>query len=105
MPRETSEANEVDRIVTRLLVILLTCWHETGFGHIQVKSERIKGGQIAVTIMGSTHYRYVINNEDLQNCINNEDLQNWLMEEKKSNYATSEYQISTQLNKHHQTTE
>ncbi|MEH2136061.1 hypothetical protein [Nostoc sp.] len=96
MPRETSEANEVDRIVTRLLVILLTCWHETGFGHIEVKSERIKRGQIVVTIMGSTHYRYVINNEDLQN---------WLMDEKKSNYATSEFQILTQLNKYHQTTE
>ncbi|MEH2074876.1 MAG: hypothetical protein V7K57_10865 [Nostoc sp.] len=96
MPRETSEANEVDRIVTRLLVILLTCWHETGFGHIEIKSERIKRGQIVVTIMGSTHYRYVINNEDLQN---------WLMDEKKSNYATSEYKISIQLNKYQQTTE
>ncbi|AVH66906.1 MULTISPECIES: hypothetical protein [unclassified Nostoc] len=96
MPRETSEANEVDRIVTRLLVILLTCWHETGFGHIEVKSERIKRGQIVVTIMGSTHYRYVINNEDLQN---------WLMDEKKSNYATSEFQILTQLNKYQQKTE
>lgn len=96
MPRETSEANEVDRIMTRLRVILLTCWHETGFGHIEVKSERIKRGQIVVTIMGSTHYRYVINNEDLQN---------WLMDEKKSDYATSESQISIQLNKHHQTTE
>ncbi|MCL6750249.1 hypothetical protein KBT16_04345 [Nostoc sp. CCCryo 231-06] len=96
MPRETSEANEVDRIVTQLLVILLTCWHETGFGHIEVKSERIKRGQIVVTIMGSTHYRYVINNEDLQN---------WLMDEKKSDYATSEAQILTQLNKYQQTTE
>jgi hypothetical protein len=96
MPRETSEANEVDRIVTRLLVILLTCWHDTGFGHIQVKSERIKRGQIVVTIMGSTHYRYVINNEDLQN---------WFMDEENSNYATSESKISTQLNNHHQTTE
>ncbi|MBN4003712.1 hypothetical protein [Nostoc sp. LPT] len=96
MPRETSEANEVDRIVTRLLVILLTCWHETGFGHIEVKSERIKRGQIVVTIMGSTHYRYVINNEDLQN---------WLMEENKSDYATSESQILTQLNKYQQKTE
>ncbi|MEH1795120.1 MULTISPECIES: hypothetical protein [unclassified Nostoc] len=96
MPRETSEANEVDRIVTRLLVILLTCWHETGFGHIEIKSERIKRGQIVVTIMGSTHYRYVINNEDLQK---------WLMDEKKSNYSTSEFQILTQLNKYQQTTE
>lgn len=96
MPRETSEANEVDRIVTRLLVILVTCWHETGFGHIEVKSERIKHGQIAVTIMGSTHYRYVINNDDLQN---------WLMNQKKSNHAESEYQISIKLNNHHQTIE
>ncbi|BAY19978.1 hypothetical protein NIES21_58480 (plasmid) [Anabaenopsis circularis NIES-21] len=96
MPRETSEANEVDRILTRLLVILITCWHETGFGHVEVKSERIKRGQIAVTIMGSTHYRYVINNDDLQN---------WLMNEKKLNQTESEYQISTQLNNHHQTIE
>jgi hypothetical protein len=46
--------------------------------------------------MGSTHYRYVINNEDLQN---------WFMDEENSNYATSESKISTQLNNHHQTTE
>ncbi len=92
MPGETSEANEVDRIVTRLREILLKCWHETGFGHIEIKSERIKRDRIAVTIMGSTHYRYVISQEELQK---------WWIEEQKSSHSKIEYEISTQLNNHY----
>lgn len=94
MPGETSDANEVDKIVTRLLVILLNCWHETGFGHIEIKSERIKRDRIAVTIMGSTHYRYVISKEDLQN---------WWTGEEELSHATIEYENSTQLNNHYKT--
>ncbi|BAY13559.1 hypothetical protein [Calothrix sp. NIES-2098] len=91
MPGETSQANEVDKIVTRLLVILLSCWHDTGYGHIEIKSERIKRDLIAVTIMGSTHYRFVISKEDLQN---------WWREEEESSHGTTEYEIFTQLNNH-----
>ncbi|MDZ7960586.1 MAG: hypothetical protein RMY34_22340 [Aulosira sp. DedQUE10] len=94
MPGETSQANEVDRMVTRLLVILLSCWHETGFGHIEIKSERIKRDLIAVTIMGSTHYRYVISKEDLQN---------WWIEEEEPSHSTTEYEISRQSNNHYKT--
>jgi 6-phosphofructokinase len=94
MPGETSDANEVDKIVTRLLVILLDCWRETGFGHIEIKSERIKRDRIAVTIMGSTHYRFVISKEELQN---------WWIGEENLSHATIEYENSTQLNNHYKT--
>ncbi len=96
MPGETSEANEVDRIVTQLLAILLDCWHETGFGHIEIKSERIKRDRIAVTIMGSTYYRYVISKEDLQN---------WWKEKEELSHSTTQYEISEQFNNCHYTTE
>ncbi|MBD2209784.1 hypothetical protein H6G27_07830 [Nostoc linckia FACHB-104] len=94
MPGETSQANEVDKMVTRLLVILLSCWHETGFGHIEIKSERIKRDLIAVTIMGSTHYRYVISKEDLES---------WWVEEEEASHSTTEYEISKQLNNYSKT--
>jgi hypothetical protein len=94
MPGETSQANEVDKMVTRLLVILLSCWHETGFGHVEIKSERIKRDLIAVTIMGSTHYRFVISKEDLRN---------WWIEEDEASHDTTEYEISKQLNNRYTT--
>ncbi|EHC08719.1 hypothetical protein [Fischerella thermalis] len=66
MPKESNELNEVDKLLVQLLVILIGSWQETGFGRIEIQSEKIKHDRIAVTILGSTHYRYVISDEDLK---------------------------------------
>lgn len=45
---------------------LLPCWSTTGFGQITIESERIEGGKIRVIIKGSTHYRFVITEQEIQ---------------------------------------
>jgi len=45
--------------------LLLQTWQETGFGHLEVDSERINNDKIRVIIRGSTHYRYVIRENDV----------------------------------------
>ena len=58
--------NEIDNLVHRLSEILAHSWQETGFGRIEIRSERVKHNRIAVTILGYTHYRYVFSDEDVQ---------------------------------------
>ena len=45
--------------------ILLQTWKETGFGHLEIDSERIRQDKIQVIIRGSTHYRYVVSDEEV----------------------------------------
>ncbi|WP_256678183.1 hypothetical protein [Fischerella major] len=42
MPKESNELNEVDKLLVQLLVILIGSWQETGFGRIEIQSEKIK---------------------------------------------------------------
>ena len=58
--------NEIDNLVDCLLGIMTHSWQETGFGRIEIQSERVKHNRIAVTILGYTHYRYVFSDEDVQ---------------------------------------
>ena len=58
--------NEIDSLVYHLSKILAHSWKETGFGRIEIRSERIKHNRIAVTILGYTHYRYIFSDEDVQ---------------------------------------
>ncbi|MFW6296366.1 MAG: hypothetical protein ACOC04_04165 [Halothece sp.] len=46
--------------------ILLETWKETGFGHIEIESERISKDKIRVILRGSTHYRFVITQDEVE---------------------------------------
>ncbi len=61
-----SSTPNIDEFLQRLEIILLQTWSETGFGHIEVSSERFKEDKIRVILQGSTHYRYVITNQEVE---------------------------------------
>ncbi|AFZ11544.1 hypothetical protein Cri9333_0599 [Crinalium epipsammum PCC 9333] len=58
----------IDEVFTRIKNTLLHTWSETGFGQISIESERIKANKIRVIVRGSTHYCYVISDEDVNSC-------------------------------------
>lgn len=61
-----NDPNEIDQLLTQVMKILAGTWEETGFGRIEIQSERVRCDRIAVTVLGSTHYRYVISDEDVR---------------------------------------
>ncbi|MEQ9482493.1 hypothetical protein [Coleofasciculus sp. F4-SAH-05] len=65
-----STTPNIDELLQRLETILLQAWSETGFGHIEVSSERFKEDKIRVVLQGSTHYRYVITNQEVEQKMN-----------------------------------
>ncbi len=50
----------------RIQDTLSQTWQETGFGHLAIESEKIKADKIRVIVRGSTHYCYVISDEDIK---------------------------------------
>jgi len=58
-------APNINDFFKRFESILLQTWKETGFGHLEIDSERIKQDKIQVILRGSTHYRYVISDEEV----------------------------------------
>ncbi|MEQ9553790.1 MAG: hypothetical protein RIM23_29725 [Coleofasciculus sp. G3-WIS-01] len=65
-----STTPNIDEFLQRLETILLQAWSETGFGRIEVSSERFKEDKIRVIIQGSTSYRYVITNQEVEQKVN-----------------------------------
>lgn len=59
-------ATQIDQLLNQVRKILLETWSETGFGHLEIDSERIKQDKVAVILKGSTFYRYVICQEDVE---------------------------------------
>lgn len=67
MSPDASTTTTIDEFFNRFKDTLLqTSWKETGFGHIEIDSERIKHDKIQVILRGSTHYRYVISDKDVE---------------------------------------
>ena len=64
-------AQPIDDLLNQVRTILLQTWTETGFGHIEIDSERIRQDKVAVTLKGSTFYRYVIRQTDIEGCTEN----------------------------------
>lgn len=62
----TENRNRIDELLGRLETLLLSCWNETGFGKVTIESERIPDDKIRVFIKGSTHYRFVISDQEVQ---------------------------------------
>jgi predicted nucleic acid-binding Zn ribbon protein len=58
----------IKQLLDQVQTILLQTWTETGFGHIEIDSERIRQDKVAVTLKGSTFYRYVIRQTDIEQC-------------------------------------
>ncbi|WP_293246604.1 MULTISPECIES: hypothetical protein [unclassified Microcoleus] len=61
-----SRENPIDRVFDKIEDILSETWEETGFGKVTIESEREKKNLIRVTVKGSTHYRYLIADEDVE---------------------------------------
>ncbi|NER53049.1 MAG: hypothetical protein F6J92_41730 [Symploca sp. SIO1A3] len=60
-----SDSPNIDAFFKHFENILLQTWKETGFGHLEIDSERIRQDKIQVIIRGSTHYRYVVSNDEV----------------------------------------
>lgn len=54
----------IDRILARIESLLLETWQETGFGNLEVESDRDKG-KIRVTVKAGTYYRYTFTDEEV----------------------------------------
>ncbi|HAG79804.1 MAG TPA: hypothetical protein DCL61_01255 [Cyanobacteria bacterium UBA12227] len=65
-----STTGSIDDFFQRFEKIMLQAWSETGFGHIEVNSERFREDKIRVIIRGSTSYCYVITNEEVEKRMN-----------------------------------
>ena len=65
-PTPSDSATQIDQLLNQVRKILLETWSETGFGHLEIDSERIKQNKVAVILKGSTFYRYVIHQEDVE---------------------------------------
>ncbi|MGB3401311.1 MAG: hypothetical protein WBA77_01325 [Microcoleaceae cyanobacterium] len=63
----------INQLLDQVRHILLQTWTETGFGHIEIDSERIRQDKVAVTLKGSTFYRYVIRQTDIEQCATDPD--------------------------------
>ena len=65
MSPPNSPTPNIDEFFKRFEEILLDAWSETGFGHLEIDSERASHDKIRVVIRGSTSYRYVISDEEV----------------------------------------
>lgn len=65
MSPDASTLTAIDQFFERCQATLLQSWKETGFGHIEIDSERISPSKIRVILRGSTHYRYVFTDADV----------------------------------------
>jgi len=63
--RESRE-NPINQVFDKIEDILSETWEQTGFGEVTIESEREKKNLIRVTVKGSTHYRYLITDEDVE---------------------------------------
>lgn len=57
---------EVQKVIAQIEALLLQTWSDTGFGQLEIESERINGQKIRVILRHGTHYRYVLTEEDVQ---------------------------------------
>jgi hypothetical protein len=55
---------EVQRVIAQIEALLLQTWSDTGFGQLEIESERINGHR--VILRHGTHYRYVLTEADVQ---------------------------------------
>lgn len=63
--------NPIKEFMDHLERTLLETWQETGFGHLEIDSEKISNNKIRVILRGSTHYRYVISDDNLKTWVDN----------------------------------
>jgi len=56
---------KVSAITSRIITLLMSSWTETGYGQLVVDSQRGRRGKIQVIIRGTTHYVYVITDEEV----------------------------------------
>ncbi len=66
--RETS----VSSLFAKIENLLIQAWQETGHGSLTIESEKISPKKIKVIIRGSTHYRYVIGPEGINEWVSNQ---------------------------------
>ena len=58
--------NPINQVFDKIEDILSETWEETGFGEVTIESEREKKNLIRVVVKGSTHYRFLITDEDVR---------------------------------------
>ncbi|NJK70069.1 MAG: hypothetical protein HC941_29405 [Microcoleus sp. SU_5_3] len=56
----------IEDVMSCVESILGDTWQKTGFGCLEIESERVKNGKIRVVVKGSTYYRYVITDAEVK---------------------------------------
>ncbi len=67
LPHSTPDS--INELFDRIATILLETWKETGFGYLGIETERTKQNKIGVIVKGSTHYRFVFTDEEIEKWI------------------------------------
>lgn len=63
-----SDSPNIDDFFKCLKKVLLQTWKETGFGHLEIDTERVNNSsdKIRVIIRNSPSYRFVFSNEEVE---------------------------------------
>ncbi|MDB9510921.1 hypothetical protein PN499_06985 [Kamptonema animale CS-326] len=62
---ETPPPNTPEEIFSHMERLLIETWRDTGYGHLEIDTERLNSKKIQVFVRGSTHYRYIICDRDV----------------------------------------
>ncbi|HBE19258.1 MAG TPA: hypothetical protein DEG17_23975 [Cyanobacteria bacterium UBA11149] len=65
MSPPNSPTPNIDEFFKRFEDIMVDAWRETGFGHLEIDTERASNDKIRVIIRGSTSYRYIISDDEV----------------------------------------
>ncbi|MEG4801846.1 hypothetical protein QUB63_22795 [Microcoleus sp. ARI1-B5] len=60
-----STETSISSLFAKIESLLMQTWQETGHGCLTIESEKFSPKKIQVIIRGSTHYRYVISPEGI----------------------------------------
>jgi hypothetical protein len=60
-----STETSISSLFAKIESLLVQTWQETGYGSLTIESEKISHKKIQVIIRGSTHYRYIISPEGI----------------------------------------
>lgn len=55
----------IEELINQIKAKLYEIWRTTGYGHLEIDSERISKSKIRVILRSGTHIRFVVSDEDL----------------------------------------
>lgn len=74
VPESENTENSIPQVFAQIQNLVCQGWQETGFGSLVIESERINCKKIRIVIRGSTHYKYVISDEEVEQWVKTQEL-------------------------------